>query len=104
MAKALSEWVERLTERAYEIANQNDIPRDIAYQRFHVNGWTAEDAITIPVKRWDGSPWPAWKETCKKNGVSNPLFNARIKKQGMTPEEAATTPVGKLGGNRYVRV
>ena len=100
MAKALSEWVERLTERAYEIAAQNDIPRELAWQRFHVSNWTAEEAVTTPVKRWEGSPWPEWKETCKKNGVSNSLFNRRVKVQGLTPKQAATTPVGAWGGKR----
>lgn len=84
-----------LTEQDYKVAQANGISPRNAYQRVHYYQWDTQRAITEPLREYIGT-WQEWKETCAKNGISNPCFNARLKK-GMLPEEAATLPVGKRG-------
>lgn len=85
------EWPE-LNEENYKIAAANGISKKNVKQRYLDNGWTIEKAITKPLKKETGL-WPEWKEVCESNGVSNELFNIRLRK-GNTPEKSATTPKG----------
>jgi hypothetical protein len=85
--------VKDITEEHYAKAAQNGISRKNVRQRFWDCGWEIEKAITEPIKT-NSSIWPEWKEVCKSNGISNELFNGRLKK-GMPPEQAATKPVSK---------
>jgi hypothetical protein len=86
------EWPE-LNEENFKIGQGNGISRKNVIQRYANYGWTIERAITDPVKQPKGI-WNEWKEICKQNGVSNELFNIRMRK-GATPEQAATVPPEK---------
>lgn len=85
-------YPDELTEEHFKIAESNGISRKNVSQRYWDYGWDIEKAITKPIEEKE-SDWLTWKETAIKNGISNPLYNARLKK-GMTPEKAATTPIG----------
>lgn len=37
--------------------------------------------------------WKKYKQVALSNGVCHGTYVSRVKKQGMTPEEAATTPI-----------
>lgn len=80
-----------LTDEHYAIAAENGICQNTLYYRFHVCGWSINNAITTPVRK-TSEHWIKWKETCQANGISNSTFNQRLYK-GMTPEQAATTPL-----------
>ena len=80
-----------LTDEDYAIAASNGISKKNAYQRFYDYGMSKEEAITKQIRQYVGV-WIKWKDICIKHGVTNPLFNYRLRK-GMTPKEAATKPV-----------
>jgi hypothetical protein len=88
----------RIAEKYYIIAEANGISRANVQSRFWNYGWDMERVITEPLRKSD-SVWLQWKETSLKNGISNECYCARVRK-GMTPEEAATTPVQKRGEYR----
>jgi hypothetical protein len=83
-----------ITEEAFRIAEEHGIARKNVRQRYWDYGWEIERAITESVYKVDATLSKKWSAVCQANGVSNPLFYARVHKQGMTPEEAATKPVG----------
>lgn len=91
--KELIEYLPFITEEAYLLGEKNGIPRETVYNRWARLMWDIERAITDPVQEAKTSLYKEWKEVCKKNGVSCPLFHARVKK--MSPEEAATKPVSR---------
>lgn len=82
-----------LTDRDYEIANQNGIDKAHAYNRVYKYGWDIERAITQPVKRKVDALWPKYRDLAEQSGISYMCFYLRIKKMDMAPEEAATTPI-----------
>ena len=88
-----------LTDKDFEIAKANGINYNVAYNRFYNSGWSAEKAITEPVRKKSNCLWHSYRDQGEKNGVSYHLFYERTKNQGMTPEEAVNTPVVPSGGN-----
>jgi hypothetical protein len=88
--------MEYLTDEDYLIAERNGISHKTAYQRFYLTGWTKERAITQKI---EPSRWSVYREICETNGISQQTFNDRIRR-GKSPEEAATTPVGKRIANK----
>jgi hypothetical protein len=84
-----------LTNDDYEIAAKNGISYNVAYARFYEYGWSKEDTITKPIIK--PNMWPTHKELAYSNGIGQNTFHARVRK-GMTPEEAATTPLKQRGG------
>lgn len=80
-----------ITPEQYDIAAQNGIQGKTVDYRVRQLLWTIERAITQPTRK-PGSIWLAWKD---KSVVSQACFYARVKNQGMTPEQAATTPVSE---------
>lgn len=89
-----------LTDEHYRIAEENGIERIRVYQRVNENGWDIQRAITQPVKR-HSTVWREHEELANKNGIKCTTFISRIKK-GMTPKEAATTPVGSIPKRRKI--
>lgn len=79
--------MEYLTAEDYEIAERNGICRDYAYQRYYMLGWDREKAINTPVIQYKNL-WRNYKDISK---VSRSVFYKRIR-EGISPEEAATTP------------
>ena len=86
--------MDELTEEHFQIAEKNGISRKNVRQRYWDYGWEIEKIISTPILKRDSSEWYHWKATCQQNGISSTLYCNRIKK-GMTPEQAATTPVKK---------
>lgn len=83
-----------LTPEDYKIAESNGIPKKLAYQRFYLEDWSAERAITQPRQRNISK----WVEIAKRNGISKSTFYHRVsKRMGWSPYKAATTPVNKRG-------
>lgn len=85
--------MEQLTDEHYRIAEQNGISKRNAYQRWYYYSYDINRAITEPIKKYS-LVWPEWKEECKRNGISNELFNIRLR-NGLSPELAATKPVAR---------
>jgi len=96
--KDLIEYLPVLTEEAYRIAASNGISRETLRHRYWDCGWDAERAVSEPLRHMKSQLWSDWKETATNNGISNTLFNMRVKKYGFTPEQAATLEVRKRGG------
>lgn len=93
------EKLEEIPREHFETAKANGIPRKNVFQRYWELGWEIERATTEPIRTWKNiGEWKEWKDVAAKNGVTNPLFSYRISK-GMTPEEAATSPVKKRSSN-----
>lgn len=85
-----------LTLEDYETAERNGINRRIATRRVD-EGWSVEDAITVPVKKREpfAPIWDEWQEVARSNGISRDTMYQRIRKFGMTAEEAATRPLAE---------
>lgn len=79
-----------LTDEQVATAKANGVSYKNLYNRFYVMGWDAERAITEPVGK--EFVWTKHKEKCQKNGINSNTFYSRIY-NGMTPEEAANTPL-----------
>lgn len=78
-----------ITPEDYDIAEANGIKRKTAYYRVHEYGWDIDRAITEkPQKRTSHGEYT---RRAQENGISRMLFYHRLN-QGMTPEEACTTP------------
>ena len=88
-----------LTPDDFEIALQNGISIELAQNRVYRHGWSKQRAITQPRKSARTSHWAIWRSTAEENGICKSTFSTRMASQGMTPEEAATTPLhGKKNG------
>lgn len=85
--------MEYLSPDDLKIAESNGISGAAAKQRMYQYGWSKRRAITETLKERPGL-WKHYKDIAVVSDVS---FYLRIKK-GMTPEEAATTPVRKTKG------
>jgi hypothetical protein len=90
-----------ISNKAYHIAKENGISRKNVRQRYWDYGWDIEKAITKPIEK-NPSEWLKWKEIATTTGVCNPLFLQRIR-HGMTPEQAATTPVNRYKKHNRVK-
>lgn len=78
----------RISLEQYAIAASNGIGKKTLHTRVYLNDWDMERAITQPVIKHDGV-WNQWEPVSK---VSKTAFYTRIHR-GMTPEEAALTPM-----------
>lgn len=88
----MSEY-EYLTPEDFATAKANGISYNNAYHRYYVYGWDKQKAITVPVKKRKEGLWPKYKELAEQHGIKWYTFYDRIRDLGMTPEEAATTPM-----------
>jgi hypothetical protein len=82
-----------LSPEDYETAEQNGIPRVLAFYRFYNRGWSKERAITQPLKERKY----LWNQYKNISVVTRTGFYYRVS-QGMSPEKAATTPSQRKGG------
>lgn len=99
----LDEKVE-ITKEHYEIAKKNGIGKHNVWQRVNEYFWSIERAITEPVKKYRKRNWSQWRELAEKHGVSADVFYTRVSKRGMTPEQAATTPMATPQRTRHDRL
>lgn len=94
----------RISSEQYQIAESNGIGRKTLHTRVYLNDWDMERAITQPVIKHEGI-WNQWEPVSK---VSKTAFYTRIHR-GMTPEEAALTPMttkkntGRIKEEHYKR-
>jgi hypothetical protein len=86
--------MEYLTDDDYKQAAANGIAYNVAYSRFHEYGWSKEDTINKPLHKPNN--WPTYKDLAHSNGICQNTFYNRVR-SGMTPEEAATTPLQGKG-------
>jgi hypothetical protein len=78
-----------LTEKDFEIAEANGIPRKIVRARFNRLFWDKKDCITKPVRSYRDDEW---RMKCKELGIVDiTTFDQRIKR-GWDGERAATVP------------
>lgn len=78
-----------ITPEDYEIAEKNGIKRATVYQRVNDSGWDIDRAITQPPASHKTGNWTKWKD---RSVVCYNTFAGRIR-AGMTPEQAALTPI-----------
>jgi hypothetical protein len=88
---------EVLTPEDFAIARANGISYHHAYERFYSYFWDKQRAITEPIRPKEHSLYAKYKDICI---VSRKSFNRRIAK-GMSPEEAATTPISQRVMNGF---
>jgi len=79
-----------ITPEQYKIAAQNGISASLLTERVRALAWDIKRATTTPPRRQVS--WASWIEIAKKNGIRPDTFRSRVNRQGMTPEQAATTP------------
>lgn len=87
-----------LTDEDYIIAEKNGISHQRAYDRFYINGWDKQRAITQPLKKV--SIWEQYRDKCESHGIAKPTFYYRIN-NGLSPEEAATFPLVTSGSYSF---
>lgn len=91
----------QITKEQFETARQNGIPRSNVKSRVHVQGFSLEDAITLPLgtHRNNVGKTPLFTEEeikrARFNGINKSLLLSRYEKLGYTKEEAITLPIGK---------
>jgi len=90
-----------LTPEDYEIAESNGISERLVYERFYINDWTAERAITQPVKR--KGKLKKLVEEAHSNGImiSRSGMQARMRK--MSDYDAVNTPL-RESSSEYVAI
>ena len=89
-----------VTDAHLEIALGNGISKRNVLQRVYTYDWEIEKAITTPTKQ--AHAWEGYEEQLKKNGITKDAFNSRIK-SGWTKEQAATTPILKMGDRLHAK-
>jgi hypothetical protein len=82
-----------ITFKDYEIAAANGISMKHVFRRVKYSGWSIERSITEPVKKYKEDKHESMIIIAERNGISRTTYMKRIK-EGMTPYEAATKPVG----------
>ncbi|PEB52475.1 hypothetical protein COO03_11880 [Bacillus sp. AFS098217] len=81
-----------LTPEDFERAASNGISEGTLKQRVYGYRWKKERAITEPVRETNETGWKEYKEIAAAHGISARTYRKRREK-GMTPSEAATTPL-----------
>lgn len=92
-----------LTPKHYAIAEENGICRDTVRSRVYIGGWTAKEAISIPIRKQDDD-FKQYKVIAKENGISESVFTDRVKKLGWDMEVAATTPTRRRYEDEWTRL
>lgn len=87
----MKRFIHEVTEADYKRAAKNGISRAQAYGRMYYSGWDVDRAVTEPIEK--RSARDPWVSVARSNDISQQLYRYRVKKKGMSPEEAATTPV-----------
>ena len=92
-----------LTPEDYEIAESNGISERLVYERFYINDWTAERAITEPPGNYHSGNYKELLKQAHANGVMITLggLYQRIYK-GMPEEEAVTKPLVRK--SKYIEI
>jgi len=81
-----------LLDEHYEYAKRNGITENAARLRYFYNGWTLEEALTIPLgTRRRQSASSKWLKVAKQNGIHKKTFYSRLGK-GWGYQQAATIP------------
>ena len=76
---------------AYNTALENGLSERLVTERVRTLGWNIERAITQPSRK--SRKYGQWLEVAKENNVTLCVFYSRVSRQGMSMEEAATTPI-----------
>ncbi|MFK0524787.1 hypothetical protein ACINKY_21540 [Paenibacillus illinoisensis] len=81
----------------YEKAEKNGVKRYVLALRIRALGWSAKTAIETPTtKKMKHGDWP---DRAVANGINKSSYYRRVS-EGLTPEEAATTPTkGRVDKN-----
>lgn len=86
-----------ITEKDYERAAANCIPKNTVNARVRKLKWDIEKATTVPVNSWkefkDKIVTEQILELCKQNGVCYSTLRTRVIRQKWDVYKAATTPV-----------
>ena len=90
-----------LTPEDYEIAESNGIGYQLAYQRFHEMGWTAERAITQPVNR--KGKLKKLVEEAHSNGIMISRSGMQARMREMSDYDAVNTP-SRESSSEYVAI
>jgi hypothetical protein len=78
-----------LTEKDFEIAEANGIPRKLVRERFNRLFWDKKDCITKPVRGYRDDEW---RMRCKELGIVDISTFDQRKLRGWDGKEAATKP------------
>ncbi|MFA2857602.1 hypothetical protein [Bacillus paranthracis] len=81
-----------LTPEDFERAAKNGISEETLRQRVYGYRWRKDRAIKEPVRKTNETGWKEYKEIAIAHGISARTYRKRRAK-GMTPFEAATTPL-----------
>lgn len=82
-----------ITEEAYKTARQNGISKKQLENRVRYHGWDLERAITVVPRNRRSPLTKEQKQLAYKNKLSPYVLWSRVKKQGMTLEQALNTPL-----------
>lgn len=88
-----------LTEEEFEQAKLNGIPRARVHARYYQSDWSAQRAITEPVKQRGNSEHRSFLAIAKENGISRAKYYERIS-EGMVKQDACTIPTQGAGRPR----
>lgn len=92
-------YKEEMTQEHIDLARSNGIDYQTLWKRYNYYDWSIDKATTRPVSERSRSEHVSYVEVAQANNISKATYYKRIS-EGMTKEEASTTPIQGLGRRR----